>query len=50
VTLAALSRGELLELVSAALEVAVPSVTAEQRALVEQVLEGLLRERLRLVS
>ena len=44
-TLTSLSSAELLDLVSAALQVAAPSLPAEQRTLVAQVLDGLLRDR-----
>ena len=40
-------RTDLLRLFMAAVQVAVPSVTSEQRALVHQVVDGMLRERAR---
>lgn len=41
----ALSSGELVDLVSAALHVAAPELSSEQKAQVEHVVAGLLRER-----
>ena len=38
-------RADLLRLFMAAMQVVVPSVTSEQRALVQQVVDGMLRER-----